>query len=79
MNTYRMIDKRMMTILKNLMQMKEVKPQRMGNVLTKIGAKRLHTKQGNVYGVVKLVKALSVLFLKKRAVNQITSPSNSSM
>ena len=35
--------------------MQGVKPQRMGNVLTKIGAKRTHTRQGNVY-LVKLVK-----------------------
>ncbi len=31
--------------------MQGVKPQRMGNVLTKIGAKRTHTRQGNVYWV----------------------------
>ena len=35
--------------------MQGVKPQRMGNVLTKIGAKRTHTRQGNVY-LVKPVK-----------------------
>ena len=31
--------------------MQGVKPQRMGNVLTKVGAKRVHTRQGNVYFV----------------------------
>ena len=35
--------------------MQGVKPQRMGNVMTKVGAKRVHTRQGNVY-LVKLVK-----------------------
>ena len=36
--------------------MRGTHPLYMGKVLTKIGAKRMHTKQGNVYGVVKLVK-----------------------
>ena len=35
--------------------MQGVKPQRMGNVMTKIGAKKVHTRMGNVY-LVKLVK-----------------------
>ena len=35
--------------------MQGVKPQRMGNVLTKVGAKKIHTRQGNVY-LVKTVK-----------------------
>lgn len=35
--------------------MQGVKPQRMGNVLTKVGAKKIHTRQGNVY-LVKPVK-----------------------
>jgi len=35
--------------------MQGVKPQRMGNVMTKIGAKKIHTRQGNVY-LVKPVK-----------------------
>ena len=35
--------------------MQGVKPQRMGNVMTKVGAKRVHTRHGNVY-LVKLVK-----------------------
>ena len=35
--------------------MQGVKPQRMGNVMTKVGAKKVHTRQGNVY-LVKPVK-----------------------
>ena len=35
--------------------MQGVKPQRIGNVMTKIGAKKIHTRQGNVY-LVKPVK-----------------------
>lgn len=35
--------------------MQGVKPQRIGNVMTKIGAKRIHTRLGNVY-LVKPVK-----------------------
>ena len=31
--------------------MQGVKPQRMGNVMTKVGAKKIHTRQGNVYMV----------------------------
>jgi hypothetical protein len=36
--------------------MQGVKPQRMGNMMTKVGAKRVHTRQGNVY----LVKPLKL-------------------
>ena len=36
--------------------MQGVKPQRMGNVMTKAGAKKIHTRQGNVY----LVKPLKL-------------------
>ncbi|MBR5542105.1 MAG: DUF3874 domain-containing protein [Bacteroides sp.] len=35
--------------------MQGVKPQRMGNIMTKIGARKVHTRQGNVY-LVKPVK-----------------------
>ena len=35
--------------------MQGVKPQRMGNVMTRIGAKKVHTRVGNVY-LVKPVK-----------------------
>ena len=31
--------------------MQGVKPQRIGNVMTRIGAKKVHTRQGNVYSV----------------------------
>lgn len=31
--------------------MQGVKPQRLGNVMNKIGAKRVHTRLGNVYCV----------------------------
>ena len=31
--------------------MQGVKPQRIGNVMTRIGAKKMHTRQGNVYSV----------------------------
>ena len=37
--------------------MSGVKPQRMGSVMTKVGAKRLHTRQGNVYLVRPLTAA----------------------
>lgn len=40
--------------------MQGIKPQRIGNIMTRIGAKKIHTRQGNVYSV-KHVKAVCEL------------------
>ena len=62
---YHVLQKRFPTVMRG------VHPRNMGKILIKIGAKRTHTKQGNLYEVVKAMKAgENPLLSPKQRMNQ---------